>query len=100
MSINTFLEDFGELRIESELENALRDSKRYRKSAKRAEKKVQKELDMDLNEKQKVAVDRAVSANNLCGSEYGREAYLLGLRDGLKFMTEISKVLQLEEVTP
>lgn len=98
MNMNTMLEDYGQVRIDSALENALRVSERYQKSARRAEKKLRQVYDMGISKKQKEAVGRAVAAQNFCGSEYGREAYFQGLKDGLRMMKEVSKVLQLEEI--
>lgn len=98
MNVDTILEDYGQIRIDGVLEDALQISVRYKKSARRAEKKLRRVYDMNMSKKQKKAVGRAVDAQNYCGSEYGREAYFQGLKDGLRMMGEISKVMQLEEI--
>ena len=46
-----------------------------------------------MNKEQKTAVDKVALAYNNSGAEYGRAAYFQGLRDGIKLMSEIRRVL-------
>ena len=44
-----------------------------------------------LDKKQKLIVDRALSALNANGAAYGKVAYRLGLYDGIRLMSEVQK---------
>lgn len=45
-----------------------------------------------LNREQSIIVDRAITATNECGAVYGKIAYKLGLRDGIRLESEIRKI--------
>lgn len=86
------LEKFGEHRINNALEKMLKSHKRYHRSVRKTKEKLEYALGLDMNSKQRLAVDRVASAYNYCGAEYGRAAYFQGLKDGIRLMSEIRRV--------
>ena len=61
-----------------------------------ASSKVDKALEsmrgIELDEKQRLIVDDAISASNFYGVMYAHCAYRLGLQDGIKLMSELKEI--------
>lgn len=47
---------------------------------------------LGLDKAQRLTIDRAISADNQCGAVYGAVAYRLGMKDGIRLMTEIRQI--------
>lgn len=87
------LEKLGQQRIDNALERTIRKCKRYHRAVRKADDALDYALGLNMNKEQKTAVDNVALAYNNSGAEYGRVAYFQGLRDGIKLMTEIKRVL-------
>ncbi len=46
---------------------------------------------MKFSNKQRLAIDRVITANNECSAEYGRIAYRQGFQDAVKLISELKK---------
>lgn len=76
-------------RMETTLEILLKGDGEYKKAVEIASES-QEQLDMiGLDKKQSQQVDRAISATNAVGAEYGRVAYQQGFREGIKLISEL-----------
>lgn len=76
-------------RMEKALDWIIETDKEY-KAALREQDKAFKRLDQIKSSKEhKIAVGRAIDANNHCGAVYGEAAYRLGLQDGLRLALEV-----------
>lgn len=76
-------------RMNHGLELSLQTNKAYKNAVQLAEIAYGKLDSLNLNEKQRQAVDNVVSANNYTGVEYGDAAYRLGFKDCLKLISEL-----------
>ena len=92
------LDIFAEERIHTVLQDALEKSELYQSA--------EKEMDETLNELEKIGlsrdqnkvVDKALSATNASGAAYGAAAYKQGLYDGIKLMSEVNQITQMEDI--
>ena len=73
------LERLVSQRMSEKIDIVLRKDKFYRNAVKRQDA---------------AFIDRAISANNHCGSIYGIVAYRLGLQDGIKLLSEINEIIK------
>lgn len=80
------------IRIETKLQENICKSKEYKQSLRNIEKAYAKLDNLNINKKQKLAIDRLVSLMNISGAVYGNEAYKQGFEDGLKILSEIHKL--------
>ena len=87
------LEKLGQQRIDNALEQTIRKCKRYHRAVRKADETLDYALGLSMNNNQKSAIDNVALAYNHCGAEYGRVAYFQGLRDGIRLMSEIRRVL-------
>lgn len=81
-------------RMSKKIDILLRKDKSYRNAVKRQDAAFNDMKKLKLSKKQKMIIDRAISANNHCGSMYGVVAYRLGLQDGIKLMSEINEIIK------
>lgn len=88
----TMLEILSDQRIHNALESSLKNNKKYYKSRLDARKKLDYAFSLNMNKKQKTAVDRAISAHIDNGADYGRAAYYQGLQDGITLIMEILNI--------
>lgn len=86
------LEILGQNRIDNALEKALLVCERYNETKDKASARLDYALKLDMSEEQKMAIDKVISAYNLCASEYGRAAYFQGLHDGIRLVNEIREI--------
>lgn len=89
MQHNKMLEIIAGHQIYGALGEALKESTDYIEAT-RKQVKFHEKLDyMKLSIKQKDMVDKALEAANESGSQYGRVAYIQGVRDGFKLFLEL-----------
>ena len=88
---SSLLEHFFEERRFSSLEEALETNDDYQNALKTCSEELDKLKQCGLDNEQKKAVDKALSATNAVGSEYGTAAYRLGFHDARKLMLELLK---------
>lgn len=88
MKKDNLLELLLEERMNGALEQELTTNICYKDTNKRIDKLLQKLDKMKMNRKQRLAVDRLLSAYNSNSSEYGRAAYRQGFKDCLKLIDE------------
>lgn len=74
------------------LDRAVEKDRTHKAALKEQDKAFEELCRAGLNKEQKRIIDRAVSATNQCGAVYGKIAYKLGLHDGIRLMSELSKV--------
>ncbi|MCI8801038.1 MAG: hypothetical protein HFH88_14690 [Lachnospiraceae bacterium] len=91
---NRLLERLVSQRMSEKIDIVLREDKFYRNAVKRQDIAFNDMKRLKLSKKQKMIIDRAISANNHCGAMYGIVAYRLGLQDGIKLMSEINKIIK------
>lgn len=79
-------------RIHGALEASLQQDEDFQKAT-RISNSEQDNLDMiGLSSEQTKAVNRAISASNAAGAEYGRVAYRQGFSDSLKLLSELHRL--------
>lgn len=93
MKENKLLDELFEERINSALEIALLSDEDYQNSIRDVDKLMNKLLKTKLSKKQRLKIDRVISANNFCGAEYGRIAYKQGFYDSINLMVELSNII-------
>ncbi|SHK83291.1 hypothetical protein SAMN02745136_03446 [Anaerocolumna jejuensis DSM 15929] len=93
MKKDIVLEELFSTRINHALELSLTMDENYNKVVKKEENLLNKLAKIKLSNKQRLAVDKAFSANNACSAEYGRIAYQQGFQDALKLMAELLKLM-------
>lgn len=89
MKENKLLDELFEERINSALEIALLSDEDYQNSIRDVDKLMNKLLKTKLSKKQRLKIDRVISANNFCGAEYRRIAYKQGFYDSINLMVEL-----------
>lgn len=75
-------------RTEKALDRLLEHNKEYREALKEQDEAFSK-LDQIKESEVRKTVSKALDANNNCGAVYGKEAYRLGLQDGLRLAVEL-----------
>lgn len=86
------LELLAKVRTLKALDRAAQNDSHYRTTLKEQDKAYDKLYKAGLNKKQKRIVDRALSTLNANGAAYGKVAYRLGLRDGIRLVSELNKI--------
>lgn len=97
---NKMLDIFLKARTGRVLDKTVNKSRDYQNALKQQDIALNKMNKAGLNQKQKLIVDRAISAANNCGAVYGAAAYRLGLHDGIKVMSEIKEILPFRKSVP
>lgn len=85
----SMLRSICEARTDKALEEALRKDKEYQKEKIEINNLIDRIEELGLNTNQWAAVDKALSACNDRGSEYGRAAYRLGFQDAVRLGVEL-----------
>lgn len=93
MKEDKLLRLFYEERMKNALEASLIKDIGYKNSVIKADNKLNKLLNMKLSDKQRLAVDMAISENTYMGAEYGRVAYQQGFKDALKLVLELGDLV-------
>ena len=88
---SSILKQIFEERKFSSLEEALNQNEEYQNARKEYQAEMNQLDQCGLSAEQKKAVDKAVSAANATGSEYGAAAYQMGFHDARKLMLELLK---------
>lgn len=89
MKKDGLLEELFSSRIIHALETTAATDQDYQEVSKKEDELLNKLDKKNLNRKQRVAVDRVISATNSCGAEYGRMAYRQGFQDAIKLIAEL-----------
>lgn len=92
MKHDSLLERLLDERMYSTLGQALLNDTDYQKAEKESDRQIKKLDKTKLNKKQRLAVDRVVSASNFLSSEYGRAAYWQGFKDCLSLVQELKQL--------
>lgn len=93
MKENKLLEALFRERMDGALEMALEADEDYQYSTKKIDELLDKLLKTKLSKKQRLKIDRVVSASNSCGAEYGRVAYKQGFYDSINLMAELMDII-------
>lgn len=80
-----------EMRMENVLEEELKKDKGYQDVLQETLKHLEQIEKLGLTDEQKEVIDRANSSANFLDAEYGRVAYGLGFKDGIRLAMEILK---------
>lgn len=83
---------FARKRLRTAVERAVNIDREYRCALKKQDMEFKKLEGMGLSAEQYKIVDRVVLTTNYCGAVYGSVAYAQGLRDGIRLMSELSKI--------
>lgn len=93
MTKENLIDILAEERMYNTLEDKLNTAPYYLEAKKEQRKSSDKLDKMKFTKKQMKAIDRAVSAANASGAEYGKAAYNLGFHDGVKLIFELKQFL-------
>ncbi|MGB8452169.1 MAG: hypothetical protein WCD89_07530 [Anaerocolumna sp.] len=93
MKKDIVLEELFSTRINHALELTLTMDENYHKAVRKEDIMLNKLDKMKFSNKKKLAIDRAITANNACSAEYGRVAYRQGFQDAIKFVAELVKLM-------
>lgn len=85
----SLLERFFKERRYHSLENALTENEDYQNAMHECSEEINKLEQYGLSKEQQAAVDKALSATNAIGSEYGAAAYRQGFHDARKLIKEL-----------
>ena len=88
----SFLELLVKIRTHKALDRAARKNSYYRTTLKEQDKAFNELQKAGLSKEQEYIVDKVFSSLTASGAAYGEVAYRLGLRDGIRIMSELSKV--------
>lgn len=88
----------AEERIHTALQDALDENELYQSAEKEVDETLNELKKAGLSREQNKAVDKALSATNASGAAYGATAYRQGLYDGIKLMSEVSRISQTEDI--
>ena len=75
-----------------DIDRVLRKDREYRDAVKQQDIAFDELKKLGLDKAQRLTIDRAISADNQCGAVYGAVAYRLGMKDGIRLMTEIRQI--------
>ena len=92
------LDILAEERIHKSLENVLNDNELYQVAQKEVDEAINQLEKAGLSREQNRVVDKALSAANASGAAYGATAYNQGLYDGIKLMSEVSRISEDEGI--
>lgn len=90
--IRKLLDLFVWVRTYKALDRAAEKNRYYRVTLKEQDKAYDELQKAGLDKEQKRIVDKALCALNANGAAYGKVAYRLGLRDGIRLMSETNKI--------
>lgn len=93
MKRDSLLEELFISRMIHALEATAAMNQDYQEVSKKEDKLLNKLDKKKLSRKQRLAVDRVLSAANNSGSEYGRLAYRQGFQDAIKLIAELSELI-------
>lgn len=88
----SLLELLTHIRILKALDRAAGKDRYYRTTLKEQNKAYDELEKAGLDKKQKRIVDNALCTINANGAAYGEVAYKLGLRDGIRLVSELNKI--------
>lgn len=88
----SLLELLAKIRTHKALDRAARKNSYYRTTLKEQDKAFNELQKAGLSKEQKRIVDRVFCSLTASGAAYGGAAYRLGMRDGIRLMSELSKV--------
>ena len=89
---NSLLDKLAHQRTGIALDEALRHDRTYQKALEEQDKAFEKMEKMNFKDRQFSIINTVLSANTHVGAVYGAVAYRLGLKDGIRLMTEIEKI--------
>lgn len=76
-------------RTEKALDKIISINKEYQDALKEQDEAFIKLDQINAGSKERKVINRAIDANNALGTAYGKNAYKLGLQDGLKLALEL-----------
>ena len=92
MKRGKLLDRIASQRMGRDIDRVLRKDREYRDAVKQQDIAFDELKKLGLDKAQRLTIDRAISADNQCGAVYGAVAYRLGMKDGIRLMTEIRKI--------
>ena len=92
------LDILAEERIHSALQDALDEDELYQSAEKEVDETLNELQKAGLSREQNKVVDKALSATNASGAAYGAIAYKQGLYDGIKLMSEVNRISQVDSI--
>ncbi|WP_251499494.1 hypothetical protein [Otoolea muris] len=92
MKRGKLLDRIASQRMGRDIDRVLRKDREYRDAVKQQDIVFDELKKLGLDKAQRLTIDRAISADNQCGAVYGAVAYRLGMKDGIRLMTEIRQI--------
>ena len=92
------LDILADERIHTALQDALDENELYQSAEKEVDETLNELEKAGLSREQNKVVDRALSATNASGAAYGATAYKQGLYDGIKLMSEVNRISQVDDI--
>ncbi len=92
MKRGKLLDRIASQRMGRDIDRVLRKDREYRDAVKQQDITFDELKKLGLDKAQRLTIDRAISADNQCGAVYGAVAYRLGMKDGIRLMTEIRQI--------
>ena len=92
MKRGKLLDRIASQRMGRDIDRVLRKDREYRDAVKQQDIVFDELKKLGLDKVQRLTIDRAISADNQCGAVYGAVAYRLGMKDGIRLMTEIRQI--------
>lgn len=92
MKRGELLDRIASQRMGRDIDRVLRKDREYRDAVKQQDIAFDELKKLGLDKAQRLTIDRAISADNQCGAVYGAVAYRLGMKDGIRLMTEIRQI--------
>ena len=92
MKRGKLLDRIASQRMGRDIDRVLRKDREYRDAVKQQDIAFDELKKLGLDKAQRLTIDRAISADNHCGAVYGAVAYRLGMKDGIRLMTEIRQI--------
>lgn len=89
---NSLLDILALQRTGAALDEALRHDKTYKKALEEQDKAFEKMEKINFKDRHFSIINTVLSANTHVGAVYGAVAYRLGMKDGIKIMSEIEKI--------
>ena len=92
------LDILAEERIHTVLQDVLDEDELYQSAEKEVDETLNELQKAGLSREQNKVVDKALSATNASSAAYGATAYKQGLYDGIKLMSEVNHITQMEDI--
>lgn len=83
------LDRIASQRMGQDIDRVLKRNKEYRKAVKQQEIAVERMEKLELKKSHRLIIDHVISADSHCGAMYGEVAYRMGMKDGIRLMSEI-----------